>query len=107
MAKKLRPRPKVNLLLTSVGVILVAVAIVGFFRNGGATTIGVFVVLGAALILMGVFEPRMEGQASISLTGAKWTLRSIEATPEAKQRIDEAEVEIAAGELVSAEDLTP
>jgi hypothetical protein len=94
-----RPRP----LLVAVGGLLIVVSIVGFLLKDNPGLVGAFLFLGFLLVVIAVFEPRMEGPQVFGLTSAKITLKVI------KREIVQAEAELASGEavVVRGEDLLP
>ena len=85
-----------NVLLAFLGVVLLVVAVVGFLMNKTDALVGAFLVIGAALVLVAVLMPRLEGPIEVSLTGAKLNIATLAAV---------AEAELAAGSLTELEDL--
>jgi len=92
-----------HIFLAAAGSVLVAVAITGFLLNRNTVLVGSFLFLGVLLIIVSVFEPRMEGQQEFGPAGAKIKL----AMPrEVRADIKKAEVDLATGRATSIEDLT-
>jgi hypothetical protein len=85
-----------NVLLATIGVVLLVVSVVGFLMNKTDALVGAFLVIGATLVLVAVLVPRLEGPLEVSLTGAKLNIATLAAV---------AEAELAAGSLVELEDL--
>jgi hypothetical protein len=87
-----RPRP----LLVAMGSLLIVVSIAGFLLKDNPGLVAAFLFLGFLLIVIAVFEPRMEGTQEFKPTGAKITLKII------KREIGQAEAELASGAAVVA-----
>jgi hypothetical protein len=66
------PRP--NRFLATLGVILLAAAIVGFFTGRNPELCGGFLIVGAALSMASVAISRMEGRQELKLTGLIFNL---------------------------------
>jgi hypothetical protein len=69
-----REAPRPNFFLSTVGVILLGVAAVGFFAGRNPELCGGFLIVGAALSIASVVVTRMEGPQELNLTGAKLNL---------------------------------
>lgn len=71
---RMRAAPRPNLFLSTVGVILLGVAVVGFFAGRNPELCGGFLIVGAALAIASVVVTRMEGPQELGLTSAKFNL---------------------------------
>jgi hypothetical protein len=67
-----------NRFLAAVGLLLIAIAAVGLFIHENQPLSGTFLFLGVTLVVISVFEPRMEDEQSLSPGGLKFNLGKAE-----------------------------
>jgi hypothetical protein len=67
-----------NNFLAAIGLILIAIAACGLFLHENQPLSGTFLFLGAMLVVVSVFEPRMEDEQSFSVGDFKINLRKAE-----------------------------
>jgi len=65
---------RLNFYLAGVGLLLVLVAVIGFFDERNEALVGAFLVLGVTVCVISVVVSRMEGQQELTLKGAKLNL---------------------------------
>lgn len=66
-----------NKFLGVLGVLLLAVAVIGLFLNKSEALAGGFLIGGLALCVMAALAPRLEGALEVGLTGAKFNVAAI------------------------------
>ncbi len=92
-------RPTANRLLGALSISAFIIAAIGLLLDRNATLAGGFLAVALVLAVVAVFEPRMEGQQRVGLSGATLNLASVE------QVIAAAEVEVSSGALRSIEEV--
>jgi hypothetical protein len=85
--------------LATVGVLLLMVAAAGFLLDKSEALVGGFLIVGAALVLVSVLAPRLEGKQKLGLTGAELNLAYI------VESTTRAEIELKSGRLPGLEDV--
>jgi hypothetical protein len=91
-----RPDGAPSRLLAITGVLLLGVAAAGFLMGRSELLAGGFLIVGAALTLVSVLVPRLEGAQELTLTGAKIFIAKVQS----------AEAELETKRLPELEDLT-
>lgn len=95
--------PQPNRLLKWVGLGLLAVAALGFLMDRSPIVVTAFAILGTALAVFSVFEPRMEGPQHLGVRGVTFTLRELE---DVRAIAVQAEKDVVVGNVYPMEDLT-
>ncbi|MFD5339433.1 hypothetical protein [Streptomyces hawaiiensis] len=82
-------------LLATVGLVLIAAALSGFFLDLNSLVINALLTLGVILLVISVLAPRMEGKQVLRLIGEINLAKAAE----------QAEVEIASGDIVPLDEV--
>ena len=90
-----------NRLLATIGVILIAIAACGLFLNENQPLSGTFLFFGVVTIILSVFEPRMEGEQTVTPTRLGLNLSKIE------KSISQTETQRQVGNLIPLDDVRP
>ncbi len=92
-------RERVNVFLAAPGLVLLVIAAVGLFSGKNVGLSGGFLIAGVFLCIGAAMAPRMEGEQTLGLTGAKFTLGKL------PPGIEEAEQEVTTKRLPEIEDI--
>ena len=74
-------RRSAHRVLLIVGIAMLAIAAVGFFLRDAIAGVTTFAVLGAAVLIVAVFEPRVKGTVKLGPSGVEITVEGIQELP--------------------------